>query len=328
MLSWPMIAFGWVTNMLQRGMASWKRMLEVLDTPPGHPRRRQAAARSRSRLAAGPTVPPGAIEFRHLTFAYGDTTVLRDVSARIQAGQTAAIVGVTGSGKSTLISLLARLHEPPAGHGVHRRRRRARLPLADAARRDRLRAAGAVPVLRHLADNVAFGLDAQRLAAGGDALQEGPGADAWRRERQIQVERAAAVARLDKDVADFPQRLRDDGGRARHHAVGRPEAAHRHRPRGGHRPAHPDPRRLAVGGGYLHRGGNPAAAARRDARAHRRSSSRTASRPSATPTRSSGARRTARIVERGTHDAAARARTASTPSCTRSSCSKRSWRRR
>ena len=57
----------------------------------------------------------GEIEFRNLTFSYGDTPVLRDVSARIEAGQTVAIVGPTGSGKSTLISLLARMHDPPPG---------------------------------------------------------------------------------------------------------------------------------------------------------------------------------------------------------------------
>ena len=91
----------------------------------------------------------GAIEFRDLVFSYGDTPVLKHVSATIEAGQTVALVGVTGSGKSTLISLLARLHDPPPGtvfiDGVDVRE----IPLADAARRDRLRAAGAVPVLGH-----------------------------------------------------------------------------------------------------------------------------------------------------------------------------------
>jgi len=56
-----------------------------------------------------------------------------------------------------------------------------------------------------IGDNVAFGLDAQRFAAGGDLLPSGSATDAWRRERQVQIERAAAVARLDKDLADFPK---------------------------------------------------------------------------------------------------------------------------
>ena len=115
MLSWPMIAFGWVTNMLQRGMASWKRMLDILDTPPAIRDDVDAGSRSvrlqpdRDARAAGPQPDQiiGAIEFRNLTFAFGDTTILRDISVRIPAGQTTAIVGETGAGKSTLIGLIS-----------------------------------------------------------------------------------------------------------------------------------------------------------------------------------------------------------------------------
>src|SRR4051794_5947391 len=123
MLSWPMIAFGWVTNMLQRGMASWKRMLEVLDTEPAIAdavrlksdiTEKQPASHASVVSGFSRTVV-GRIEFRDLTFAYGDTLVLDHVSATIEAGQTVALVGVTGAGKSTLISLLARLHDPPPG---------------------------------------------------------------------------------------------------------------------------------------------------------------------------------------------------------------------
>jgi len=233
MLSWPMIAFGWVTNMLQRGMASWKRMLEVLEVEP--------AISDAVRLKADTTYVAdtayvasgfrrtsdvrGAIEFRDLTFAYGDALVLDRVSAKIDAGQTAALVGVTGSGKSTLISLLARLHDPPAGtvflDGVDVRE----IPLAV------LRGAiGVVPqepflFSDTLADNVAFGLDADdrsaslsgdrsdranaRLKASRSSDEEGDGAHSRRAkasaERTERVHAAAAVARLDKDVADFPK---------------------------------------------------------------------------------------------------------------------------
>src|SRR5438874_4421964 len=185
MLSWPMIAFGWVTNMLQRGMASWKRMLEVLETQPA------IADEPRAQGKPGPQSIRGAIEFRDLTFSYGDgARVLQHVSAAIEAGQTAALVGPTGSGKSTLISLLARLHDPPPGtvfiDGVDVRE----IPLAT------LRGAiGFVPQEAFLfsdtlADNVAFGLDADARSDGDD--------------RMTRVLAAAAVARLDKDVADFP----------------------------------------------------------------------------------------------------------------------------
>ena len=110
MLSWPMIAFGWVTNILQRGMASWKRMLEVLDAVPD--------IDDRHVTEAGRTAPlTGAIEVRDLVFTYPgtDRPVLDHVSLTIAAGQTVALVGATGSGKSTLIHLIPRLHDPPPG---------------------------------------------------------------------------------------------------------------------------------------------------------------------------------------------------------------------
>lgn len=201
MLSWPMIAFGWVTNMLQRGMASWKRMLEVFETEP------RIADRG-LRIADSVRIT-GAIEFRDLVFSYGDTPVLKHVSATIEAGQTVALVGVTGSGKSTLISLLARLHEPPPGSvfidGVDVRD----IPLAT------LRGAiGFVPqepflFSDTLAGNVAFGLDGQE--DGTQRPQSTPsqmtsaGVADFAFDRRERIEAAAAVARLDKDVADFPK---------------------------------------------------------------------------------------------------------------------------
>jgi ATP-binding cassette subfamily B protein len=189
MLGWPMIAFGWVTNMVQRGMASWKRMLEVLETKPS------IADAEAVRLEADTTKSHihGDIEFRDLTFGYGATPVLRHVSVKIAAGQTVALVGPTGSGKSTLISLLARLYEPPPGtvfvDGTDVRE----LPLAT------LRGAiGFVPqeaflFSDSLAANVAFGFDAQKGDLKGSA------------DRQQAILDAAAVARLDKDVMDFPK---------------------------------------------------------------------------------------------------------------------------
>jgi ATP-binding cassette, subfamily B, multidrug efflux pump len=182
MLSWPMIAFGWVTNILQRGMASWKRMLEVLDAVPDID---DASATQGGRVAA----VSGAIEFRDLVFRFPgvDRPALEGISLRIESGQTAAFVGHTGSGKSTLVSLLPRLHEPPPGtvfiDGVDVRE----IPLA------RLRAAIAVvpqePFLFSdtIAGNIAFGVESAE-------------ADVTSRMRE-----AAAVARLDKDVEAFPK---------------------------------------------------------------------------------------------------------------------------
>jgi ATP-binding cassette subfamily B multidrug efflux pump len=181
MLSWPMIAFGWVTNILQRGMASWKRMLEVLDaTPDIDDRFVSPAGRA--------VVIRGRIDIRDLTFTYPTSTApaLDHVSLRIEAGETAAFIGATGSGKSTLINLLPRLHEPPPGtiflDGVDVRE----IPLAT------LRAAiGFVPQEPFLfsdtiAENIAFGVEPA------DSLD-------------ARIRAAAAVARLDKDVETFPR---------------------------------------------------------------------------------------------------------------------------
>ena len=111
MLSWPMIAFGWVTNMLQRGMSAWQRMLIVFEVEPSI--RDSAAARSRIGTRADSL--RGEVEFRDLTFAYNGRNVLSNVSATVQPGQMLALVGPTGSGKSTLVELIPRLFDPPPG---------------------------------------------------------------------------------------------------------------------------------------------------------------------------------------------------------------------
>jgi ATP-binding cassette subfamily B protein len=109
MLIWPIIAVGWVVNLFQRGTASIKRIDELLRAEPAIDDR-----------AADPTIPAdailrGDIDFRNLNFSYGETRVLRDVSLHVPAGSSLAIVGPTGSGKSTLVSLLSRLYEAPEG---------------------------------------------------------------------------------------------------------------------------------------------------------------------------------------------------------------------
>jgi ATP-binding cassette subfamily B protein len=106
MLVWPMIAFGWVVNLVQRGRASLGRIREMLAEQP--------------RIAAPPAprpLPEGAalLAFEGVTVAFDGRAVLDDVSLSIPAGATVAIVGRTGSGKSTLVHLIPRLIDPSAG---------------------------------------------------------------------------------------------------------------------------------------------------------------------------------------------------------------------
>lgn len=109
-LTWPLIALGWVTNLFQRGAASMRRLLDVLDAEPT------------LRDADRPTPLPAARGGRRLTleqvsFTYPGTAreVLHDVSVDIPAGTTLGIVGATASGKSTLLELLPRLADPTRG---------------------------------------------------------------------------------------------------------------------------------------------------------------------------------------------------------------------
>jgi ATP-binding cassette subfamily B protein len=180
-LAWPMIAFGWVTNILERGLASWTRMLTVLDTDPliRDEDRAGSGARGSGRIA-------GAIEFRNLSFLYGNREVLTGISFTIPAGETVAIVGATGSGKSTLVSLLPRLHNPPRGTVFIDGRDVRDIPLAG------LRGAiGFVPQEPFLFSDTL----AENIALGVPRLNE---------QQPERIEAAATVAQLDKDVRDFP----------------------------------------------------------------------------------------------------------------------------
>jgi ATP-binding cassette subfamily B multidrug efflux pump len=172
MLNWPMIALGWVVNLFERGEASMGRIHAILDAAP--------EIRDVDPLPVAEV--RGDVEFRNLTFSYDGVPVLHGVDLRVPAGTTVAIVGPTGSGKSTLVGLIPRLFDAPPGtlfvdgHDVRR------IPLAT------LRGAvGFVPQESFLfsttvRENVAFG-------AGADG----------------RVEWAAGVAQLEKDLRDFPQ---------------------------------------------------------------------------------------------------------------------------
>jgi ATP-binding cassette subfamily B protein len=109
MLIWPMIAFGWVINILQQGSASMARITRIMDTVP--------EIRDTERTDHSITSLSGEIEFRNVQFSHkrSPTPVLADIRLKIPRGSTLAVVGYTGSGKSTLVNLIPRLYDVTGG---------------------------------------------------------------------------------------------------------------------------------------------------------------------------------------------------------------------
>jgi len=176
LISWPMIALGEVTNMIQQGAASLGRLQHIFE------------ARPAITDPIDPVTTPikGAVEFKGISFAYGQAVVLRDISFSVPAGGSLAIVGPTGSGKSTLVNLIPRLFDAQQGEitidGIDVKR----YPLPQLRR-----AVGYVPQETFLfsvplRENVGFGRDTP-LA-------------------ESELEWAGDVSQLGKDVADFPAR--------------------------------------------------------------------------------------------------------------------------
>jgi len=105
LLGWPIAAMGWVTSIVQRGSASWLRLLALMDAEPA--------------IADGPLTLEGTarghLEFRGLSYEVDGRRVLEGLSLEVPAGGSLAITGATGSGKTTLLSLIPRLLDPPPG---------------------------------------------------------------------------------------------------------------------------------------------------------------------------------------------------------------------
>jgi ATP-binding cassette, subfamily B, multidrug efflux pump len=109
LLIWPMIAFGWVTNLLQQGAASMGRLIKIMDAEP--------EIQDSNRTDYSVKEIQGNIEFKNIFFTHknSETPVLKNINLNIPGGITVAIVGHTGSGKSTLINLILRLYDVAAG---------------------------------------------------------------------------------------------------------------------------------------------------------------------------------------------------------------------
>src|SRR5580658_778884 len=108
-LIWPMIALGWVVNLMQRGTASWSRIMEIMHEKPGIMRRNSLYSSSPSYSVLG------GLRFEQVEMKYPAGYALKSITLEIPAGAVVAIVGHTGSGKSTLVSLIPRLMDPTSG---------------------------------------------------------------------------------------------------------------------------------------------------------------------------------------------------------------------
>ncbi len=202
LLIWPMIALGWVVNLFQRGAASMGRLNQILQTE------------SRVKPPRNPSPLPllrGEIEFRKVGFRYpgSERDVLQEVSFLARAGETVAIVGPTGSGKSSLVSLIPRIYDPTEGEilldGT---------PLTSLDPRALRQFIGMVPQDSFLfsetvRDNIALGLDLGEAPAtpGTRDLGEEPAPPGTRDrgEEDRRVEEAARVAQIHEPILSFPE---------------------------------------------------------------------------------------------------------------------------
>ena len=195
---WYLIALGYVVNLYQRGTASLKRFDQILETEP--------TIKDEPDAQEQPAIK-GAIEFRNLNFAYNGTLVLQNINLKIEAGKTVALVGKTGSGKSTLISLIPRLMDAPENtvliDGVPLKR----FPLAQLRK-----SIGVVPQETFLfsdtlSENIAFGVE-QNSEVGSQKSESGI-QDLDSEQSKIQnlkskIREAAEIAGLADDIEGFP----------------------------------------------------------------------------------------------------------------------------
>ena len=177
LLTWPMIALGWVVNLFERGRASMERLNYIFDAPADV--KDEPGVRSDFQVE-------GSIEFRNLSFSYNGAPTLRNISLSIPKGKIVAIVGATGSGKSSLVQLIPRLYQAPPNSlfidGVPVER----IPLETLRR-----AIGFIPQDTFLfgetiRENIAFGVESASDA---------------------DVQRSAEISNIHEDVQSFPNKF-------------------------------------------------------------------------------------------------------------------------
>jgi ATP-binding cassette subfamily B multidrug efflux pump len=173
-LTWPIIALGWVINIFQRGTASLIRVNEIMQQQPDI----KDADGARDREITGE------IEFRGLNFSYEGKQVLHDLNLRIEAGSSLAIVGPTGSGKTTLVSLIPRIYDADPGMVFIDGR-----PIRDYSLASLRRSIGFVPqetflFSDYIRENIALGVDAAS---------------------DQEIHNAAEVANIASDIEGFPE---------------------------------------------------------------------------------------------------------------------------
>ena len=181
LLTWPVIALGWVINIFQRGTASLGRIYQLMQEKP----------EITDSVMVKP-LPPGEelhgeIEFRNLTFSYDGNAVLHGIDLRIPAGTSMAIVGPTGSGKTTLVSLIPRIYDAEPGSVLIDGR-----PIRDYALADLRRNIGFVPQETFLfsetvRENIAFGVP---------------------KASDAEIQWAAEAANIATDIEDFPEKYK------------------------------------------------------------------------------------------------------------------------
>ncbi len=207
-LQWPMLALGWTSNMIQRGLASWKRIRAIMDAEPN----------IKDGAMTDPSIDQadGDIVFNDVSLHIDGADLLHPFSLTIPRGQCVAITGPTGSGKTLLVSLIMRLMDPTSGQVSIGGRDLRTIPLKTL--RQSIGVAPQEPFLFSdtLANNIAFGLPA-----------ENPDSMAMHGEK---INWASTVAHLHEDVEGFPRKYETlvgergvtlSGGQRQRTAIGR-----------------------------------------------------------------------------------------------------------